>query len=116
MITGAHHGLPIFNKNVKDKLRAVENNCIRLYMDLPPHSHIGRTHFRKIHWLLISERVESITAFEYWNGIVPSYVDDILQTLLNRYNTTSQKALDTPLRKTNTGHQALSVLGPKRWT
>ena len=71
---------------------------------------------RKMHWLPVSERVESCigtTVFKYQNGIVPN-VDDILQTLLNRYNTTSQKALDKPLRKTNTGQQALSMLGPKR--
>ena len=34
----------------------------------------------------------------------------------NSFSTRSQMALDMPLRKINTGQQALSFLGPKIWT
>ena len=73
-------------------------------------SHLDVPHFRKINRLTVFERVESCIAtivFKYWNGIVPSYINDMFQPSLNRYNTSSQMALDTPLRKTNTGQQAL---------
>ena len=56
--------------------------CIRLCLDLPHRSHIGGTHFEKTYWLLVSRRVESCiatTVFEYWNGIVPSYINDMFK-------------------------------------
>ena len=85
-----------------------------------PLFHIGATYFRKINWLPVFERVESCivtTDFKYQIEIVPSYINDMFQSSLNRYSTRSKMALDIPLRKTNTGgQQALSFLGPKIWT
>ena len=51
--------------------------------------------------LAVSERVESCiatTVFKYWNGIVPSYTNNMPS--YNKYNTKSQIALDIPLQKT----------------
>ena len=56
------------------------------------------------------------TAFKYWNGIVPEYIHEMFKPSLCRYSKRSQMALDTPLRKTNTGEKSLSFLGPKIWS
>ena len=82
-------------------------------MDLPSSCHTALTHFRKINWVPTSVKVESCvatTVFKNWNGTVPSYINDISHPSLNRHNTGSQMTLDIPLRKTNTGQQALFVL------
>ena len=46
-------------------------------------------------WLLVSERVApciAATVFRYWNGIVPSYINDIFQPSPIKHNTWSQMA------------------------
>ena len=63
------------------------------------------SHFRKINWFPVSDRVEYCienTVFKYWNGIVPGYINEMSKPLLCRYSTRSQMTLDIPLRKTNT--------------
>ena len=86
-------------------------------LNLRPRSHIDPSHFRKINWLPVSERVEDCmtnTVFRYWNGIVPGYIH-MFKPSLCRYSTRSLMALDMPLRKTNAGQKSLSFLGPKIW-
>ena len=56
------------------------------------------------------------TVFKYWNGIVPGYILEIFKPSLCKYSTRSQLALDIPLRKSNTGQNSLSSLGPKIWS
>ena len=56
------------------------------------------------------------TDFNYWNGIVPGHICEMLNPSLRRYSTRSQMALDIPLRKTNSGQKSLSFLGPKIWS
>ena len=78
-----------------------------------------KSHFRKIHWLPVSDRVEyciANTVFNYWNGIVPGYIHEMFKHSLCRYSTRSQMTLDIPLRKTNTGQKSLFFLGPKIWS
>ena len=106
-------------KNLKLKLQKAQNKCIHFCLNLPPRSHIDPSHFRKINWLPVSDRVEyciANTVFKYWNRIVPGYILEMFKPSLCRYSTRSQMALDIPLRKTNTGQKSLSFLGPKIWS
>ena len=103
-------------KNLKLKIQKAQNECIRFCLNLPPRSHINPSHFRKINWLPVSDRVEYCIAnivFKYWNRIVSGYIQDMIKPSLCRYSTTSQIALDIPLRKINTVQKGLSFLGPK---
>ena len=100
-------------------LQKAQNKCIRFCLNLPPRSHINPSHFRKINWLPVNDRVDNCIAntfFKYWDGMVPGYIHDMFKTSLCRYSTRSQMALDMPLRKTNTGQKNLSFLGPKIWS
>ena len=109
---------PLLKKNLKLKLQRGQNKCIRFCLNLPPRSHINPSHFGKINWLPISNRVGyciANTVFKYWNGIVPGYIHERFKPSLCRYSTRSQMALGIPLFKTNTGQKSLSFLGPKIW-
>ena len=101
----------------KEKEETMKN--IHFCLKLPPRSHINPSHYRKINWLPVSDRVECCianTVFKYWNGIVPGYIHEMFKPSLRRYNTRSQMALDIPLRKTNTGQRSFCFLGPKIWS
>ena len=105
-------------KNLKLKIQKAQHECICFCLNLPPRSHINPSHFRKIDWLLVSDRVEyciANTDFRYWNGIVRGYIHEMFKPSLCRYSARSHMALDIPLRKTNTGQKSLSFLGPKIW-
>ena len=54
----------------KSKTQKAQDKCIRFCLNLPPRSHIDPSYFRKINWLLVSDRVEYCivnTTFKYWN-------------------------------------------------
>ena len=106
---GCSSWLPFLKKKLKLKLQKGQKRCICICLNLLPRSHIDPSHFRKISWLPVSDRVEyciASTIFKYWNGIVPEYIQLIFKPSLCRYSTRSQITLDIPLRKTNTGNTA----------
>ena len=103
--------LPFLKKNLKLKLRIVQNKYIRFCLNLPLRCYIDRSHFRKINWLPVSNRVEyciTNTVLKYWSRIVPGYIDEMFNPSLCRYSTRSQMVLDIPLRKTNKERKSLS--------
>ena len=72
-----------------------------------------------MNWLSVSERVKSSLQLLFLNiGTGLKHPVLICLSLLNKgiYNTRSQMALNIPLQKISTGHQALSFLRPKIWT
>ena len=102
---GCSSQFPLLNKNLKLKLEIqnlnlnskTRNRCIRFCLNLPPRSFIDPSHFRKINWLAVSDRVECCianTVFKYWNGIVPGYIHEMFKPSLCRYSTRSQMALE----------------------
>ena len=109
----------LLKKNLKLKLQKASNKFIHFFLNIRPRSHIDPSHFRKVNWLPVSERVEycmANTVFNYRNGVVPGYIHEIFKPSLCRYSTRSQIALDIPLRKVNTWKESLSFLGPKIWS
>ena len=116
---GCSSWFPLLKKNLKLKFQKAQNKCIHFSLNLPPRSHINSSHFRKINWLPVSDRVEyciANTVFKCWNRIVPGYIHEMFKPSLCRYSTRSQMTLDIPLWKTNTGQKSLSFLGPKIWS
>ena len=110
---------PLLKKNLKLKLQKASNKIIRFFLNIRLRSHIEQSHFRKIKWLPVSERVEyciANTVFNYRDGVAPGYIHEIFKPSLCRCSTRSQIALDIPLRKVNTWKESLSFLGPKIWS
>ena len=59
---------PTLKTNLKLKVQKAQNKSIRFCLNLPPRSHIDPSHFRKINWLLVIDRVEyciANTTFKY---------------------------------------------------
>ena len=66
--------------------------------------------------LLVESRGESCTsttAFKYWKGIAPSYINDIFMPSLNSDNNRLQMSLDIPLSRISKGQKSMSLLGLK---
>ena len=108
-----------FKKKIKIKLQKAQSKWIRFCLNLTPRSHIDPSHFRKIIWLPVSDRVEDCianTVFKSWDGTVPGHIHEMFKPSLCRYSTRSQMALGIPLQKTNTGQKSLSFLGSKIWS
>ena len=66
-----HHGCSMI------KLQKAQNKCTCFCLNLPPRFHFDPSHFRKIYWLLVSERLEYCIVnaiFKCWNGIVQGYI------------------------------------------
>ena len=109
---------PLLSKTLKTKLEIAQNKYIRFCLELLPHGHISPSHFRKIIWLPVERKVElltSTTAFKYWKGIAPSYLNDMFMPSQDNYNTRSQMALDISLCRTSKGQKSMSFLGTKIW-
>ena len=66
------YGYSLWFPLLKLKLQKAQNKCICFCLNLPTRSHVNPSHFRKIEWLLVSDRVEYCIAnnavFKYWNG------------------------------------------------
>ena len=71
----------------KTKLQIAQNKCIRFCLELPSHSHVNPSHFRKINCLPVECREKYV---KYCKGIAPSYLNDMFISLLNNCNTRSQ--------------------------
>ena len=83
-------------------------------------SHLSQKEFETINWLPMKERynqcVNSI-AFKYFDNQCPYYLNEVFMkppesssSLKNSY-----QKLEQPFRKTNTGQNALSFIGPALW-
>ena len=102
---GCSSWFPLLRTNLKLKLQKAQNKCNRFCLNLPPWSHIDPSHFRKINWVPVSDRVEYCTAntvFKYWNGIVPGHIHEMFKPSL--------------CGKQIQGKKGLSFLGPEIWS
>ena len=98
---GCTSWFPLLNNNLKQKLQAAQNNCICLYLDLPPRSPVGAVgassknelapSFCKC-WIL-----HCFTVFKYFNWVLPSYINMFGLHTIGISNTRSQMALGQTL-------------------
>ena len=110
---------PLLKENLKLKFQKAQNKCILFCLNLSPRSLINPSYFRKINWLVVSDRVEyciANTAYKYWNRTVPGYIHEMFKSSHCRYSMRSQMAFDIPLQKSNTGQKSLSFFRPKVWS
>ena len=111
---------PNLNKNLKKRLQAAQNKCIRFCLKLGDRTSIKKEEFEKINWLPIQERVNQCTLsciYKFQTKNAPDYMDDIFSHaecngIPTRY---SYQKLKLPRRKTNQGLKALSYIGPSLW-
>ena len=68
------------NEELKMRLQAAQNKCIRFCLKLNDRSSIKSEDFEKINWLLIHERVHNVLYAVYTNFLLR-----IVLTILMRY-------------------------------
>ena len=111
---------PQLTKKLKDKLQVTQNKCIRFCLKLQCREHISNKHFQKLNWLPINQRFKQCvtsTVFKFVQNKCPAYMNDVFRPAENiRINTrNSYLKLSHPLRKTSTGQNSLSYIGPAIW-
>ena len=111
---------PNLSKKLKNRIHTLQNKCIRFCLQLDKMPYISQNEFAKINWLPIEERynqcINSI-AFKYFDNQCPHYLNEVFMkpsesSLSPR---TSYQKLQQPFRKTNTGQNTLSFIGPALW-
>ena len=111
---------PNLSKKLKYRIQTSQNKCIRFCLQLDKMSHISQKESEAINWLPIKERynqcVNSIV-FKYFDNQCPHYLNEVFMktpgsssSLRNGY-----QKLHQPFRKTNSGQNALSFIGPALW-
>ena len=111
---------PTISQKLKEKLQASQNKCIKFCLKLPQRTSLNSSHFIKINWLPVKDRVLQCTVahvFKYFNKKCPIYFTELFQTV-NLSNISTRRSylkLYQPSRKTNYGKNTLSYLGPKIW-
>ena len=111
---------PNLNKNLKTRLQAAQNKCIRFCLKLGDRTSIKTKEFEKINWLPIQNRVNQCTLsciYKFHSKTAPDYMNEVFSHaecigIPTRY---SHQKLKLPKRKTNQGLKALSYLGPSLW-
>ena len=70
------------SKKSKKKLQICQNKCIRFCLQLPNRTHIDSSHFLKINWLNVDDRVSQMIcshAFKFFNNSSPKYMGHVFQ-------------------------------------
>ena len=110
---------PTLNQKLKDKLQASQNKCIKFCLSMGQRTSLNFSHFKKIDWLPVKDRVLQCTVvhvFKYFSKKCPRYFDELFQTANSNISTRqSLLKLYQPFRKTNNGKNTISYLGPKIW-
>ena len=88
--------------------------------DLDEMAHISLNDFKKLKWLLISNRINQcilLTTFKFVNNIGLNYLNEVFQcaTESNRTLRNNYRKLKQPFWKTTAGQNLLSFLGPSTW-
>ena len=108
---------PNLSKKVKSKIQTSQNKCIRFCPQLDKMSHISQKEFKTINWLSIKERynqcVNSIF-FKYFDNLCPHYLNEVFMTAPESSSSlrNSYQKLQQTFRKTSTGQNFLSFIGP----
>ena len=102
------------------RIQTSQNKCIHFCPQLDKMSHISQKQFETIIWLPIKERysqcINSI-AFKYVDNQCPHYLNEVFMKAPESSSSlrNSYQKLQQPFRKTNTGQNALSFIGPALW-
>ena len=111
---------PNLSKKLKTRIQILQNKCIRFCLQLDKMSDISQKEFETINWLPIKERynqyVNSV-ALKYFDNQCPHYLNEVFMKAPESSSSlrNSCQKLQQPFRKTNTGQNASSFIGPALW-
>ena len=108
---------PNLSKKLKTRIQTSQNKCVRFCLQLYKMSHISQKEFETINWLPIKETYNQCVnsmVFKYFDNQYPHYLNEIFMKAPESSSSlrNSYQKLQQPFRKTNTGQNALSFIGP----
>ena len=111
---------PNLSKKLKNRIQSLQDKCIRFFLQLDKMSHISQKEFETINWLPSKERynkcVNSIS-LKYFGNQWPHYLNEAFMKAPESSSSLrdNYQKLQQFFRKTNTGQNALSIIGPALW-
>ena len=111
---------PNLNKNLKNRLEAAQNKCIRFCLKIGDRTSIKINEFEKINWLPIYDRVNQCilsSIYKFHANNAPHYINEVFSHAESNGIPTRcfYQKLKLPHCKTNQGLRALSNIGPSLW-
>ena len=111
---------PNLSKNLKNRLQAAQNKCVRFYLKLEDKTSININEFEKINWLPIHDRVNQCilsSIYKFHANSAPDYMNEVFTHAESNGIPTycSYQKLQLPHRKTNQALRALSYICPSLW-
>ena len=82
-------GLSVKSKNM---LQVCQNKVVRFVLDLHPHTSLNSSHFLKMNWLPLKDRISFLKlshSYRILNGMAPNYLSSALTFLPHSYSTRS---------------------------
>ena len=108
---------PNLNKNLKNRLQAAQNKCIRFCLKLGDKTSIKINEFEKINWLPIHDSVNQCirsSIYKCHANNAPDYKNEVFTHAKSNGipKRCSYQKLKLPHHKTNHGLRTLSYIGP----
>ena len=107
--------------NLKHRLQTSQNKLIRIILDLPIRTHLESSHFERVGWLKVEDRVSQLQlgmVHKIVHGDVPKYFKNYFKRVneVHRYSTRGSSTDFVPPRaKTNLGKQSFLYVGTTLW-
>ena len=109
---------PNLSKKTLNKLKIVQNKCIRFCLHTGNREHIGFAEYKKINWLPIELRHQQsvcVLVHNFFNDRTPAYMTDIFHIKASNKGTrNSFMQLSKPSSKSN-GQKGLAFIAPSVW-
>ncbi|XP_061908000.1 uncharacterized protein LOC133653025 [Entelurus aequoreus] len=113
---------PSTSKTLKSKLQTSQNKLVRLLLDLHPRSHLTPTHFSKVGWLKVEDRVKQLPlSLVYkirYTSLIPKYMSNYFLNVNDRYNHNTRGSSTNhvkPRFRTNKGLNSFSFYATSMW-
>ena len=78
---GCSSWFPLLKKNLNLKIQKAQIKCICFYLNFPRRSHIDPSHFRKVNWFPVSNRIEYCIANTVFSTRMELYQDIFIKCL-----------------------------------
>ena len=112
------------NKNVKTRLKAAQNKCIRFCLKLGDRKSITVQEFEKLNWMPIHERVNQwilSCVYKFLPKKAPNYMDQNFSHaecngIPTRYSYQKLTPPPSPHSQKKSRLRALSYIGPSLWS
>ena len=108
------------SSRTRERLDVIHRRMIRFVFSFEPRHHVDLSHFKRLSWLCISDRVKYfklIHVFKVKHGLAPSYLSDRFKRVdnMHSYNTRGSKRNFSVSDETCNSLKSFSYTAVKEW-